>query len=115
MLHTKTKVARNMIWWEKRCKESAMPEYSQCNVGFPYPKEIVDYFETASTRHSEDGWAYNCFCSLVAKVGQGCEKTIPNSAKKIQMKIYRNDANKNEHGTLIGTRFHSSDPLIKSM
>lgn len=61
MLHTKTKVARNMLSWVKRCKETAMPDESDCNVGFPYPKEIVNDFETAPIKNNNEGWAYNCF------------------------------------------------------
>lgn len=61
MLHTKTKVARNMVSWERRCKQSTMPDESPCNVGFPYPKEFMDNFESAPTRNNDKGWAYNCF------------------------------------------------------
>ena len=61
MLHTKTKVARNMFSWEKRCKEITLPDESDCHVGFPYPKEIADKFETSPMRINNEGWAYNCF------------------------------------------------------
>lgn len=59
MLHTKTKVARNMFSWEHRCKQS-MQEESHCNVGFPYPKKLVGMAGTDSLKN-DNGWAYNCF------------------------------------------------------
>lgn len=107
MLHTKTKVARNMISWEKRCKESAMPEYSQCNVGFPYPKEIVDNFETASTRHSDDGWAYNCFLNenIESYWWPRLVEAVRRRSQILQRKWlkgrYRNDANQKWTGHAI--------------
>ena len=57
MLHTKTKLARNMISWTHRCRESVFSE-SHCNVGFPFPKGVN---KVKSGAKSDDGWAYNCF------------------------------------------------------
>lgn len=64
MLHTKTKVARNMISWERRCKQSMLNE-GQCHVGFPFPKYLADKIAksrtvvTSETRG--DGYGYSCF------------------------------------------------------
>ncbi|KAL7535482.1 hypothetical protein ACHAXR_008789 [Thalassiosira sp. AJA248-18] len=75
MLHTKTKVARNMLWWETRCKQSTLIE-GHCHVGFPFPKDMLDMIEVdkdgvnrvkdgvnmaGSRWHSSNGYAYNCF------------------------------------------------------
>ena len=58
MLHTKTKVARNMANWASRCKHSAFTE-GGCNVGFPIPKELPKERDTMQKR--SDGYGYNCF------------------------------------------------------
>mmetsp|Transcript_5731 Transcript_5731/g.13009 ORF Transcript_5731/g.13009 Transcript_5731/m.13009 type:complete len:118 (-) Transcript_5731:137-490(-) len=58
MLHTKTKVAHNMLWWRKRCNQSTLIE-GHCHIGFPFPKEFVKKAGSKPVR--EDGWAYNCF------------------------------------------------------
>ena len=55
MLHTKTKVARNMLSWSHSCKTSSKSE-GGCHVGFPYPNGSK---EVGAKR--DDGYAYNCF------------------------------------------------------
>mmetsp|Transcript_26722 Transcript_26722/g.64111 ORF Transcript_26722/g.64111 Transcript_26722/m.64111 type:complete len:986 (+) Transcript_26722:105-3062(+) len=57
MLHTKTKLARNMNYWTHKCREYVFSE-SHCNVGFPFPKG-VNKVKAGAKR--DDGWAYNCF------------------------------------------------------
>ena len=60
MLHTKTKVSRNMLSWRNRCKsvDNVFHE-GGCLLGFPIPKELVTKVHTKPLR--DDGWAYNCF------------------------------------------------------
>jgi hypothetical protein len=64
MLHTKTKVARNMVDWSNRCKSTqrALDE-GGCLLGFPLPKEVVDEHDEVGVKKPlrDDGWAYNCF------------------------------------------------------
>jgi len=58
MLHTKTKVARNMLSWDRRCKQSSFVE-GYCHIGFPVPKELINNVGISQT--NDDGYAYNCF------------------------------------------------------
>lgn len=58
MLHTKTKVARNMLSWGTRCKHSSLVEGS-CHIGFPFP--LIANKADTSNKMRDDGWAYNCF------------------------------------------------------
>jgi len=69
MLHTKTKVSRNMLSWQKRCKQSTLIE-GHCHVGFPFPKQMADKItadskagggRTRSVNREGDGYGYNCF------------------------------------------------------
>jgi hypothetical protein len=54
MLHTKSKVAHNLLMWKQLCKKSSMSE-GGCAVGFPFPKDA----DSKKTR--DDGWVYNCY------------------------------------------------------
>ena len=56
MLHTKSKVAHNMVAWKHRCRQSTLIE-GHCHVGFPFPKGV----KPESKQVRGDGWAYNCF------------------------------------------------------
>mmetsp|Transcript_11104 Transcript_11104/g.19952 ORF Transcript_11104/g.19952 Transcript_11104/m.19952 type:complete len:225 (+) Transcript_11104:2123-2797(+) len=56
MLHTKTKVARNMLSWETRCRQSTLSE-GTCHVGFPFPKGM----KPTTSMKWNDRYGYNCF------------------------------------------------------
>ena len=58
MLHTKTKVARNMLSWGTRCKQSSLVE-GYCHIGFPFP--LIANKADTTNKMRDDGWAYNCF------------------------------------------------------
>ncbi|KAL7546329.1 hypothetical protein ACHAWF_009669 [Thalassiosira exigua] len=65
MLHTKTKVARNMLNWRSRCR-STTPSEVNCHVGFPFPKDKADRVaagEPVSKFQSvgKEGYGHNCF------------------------------------------------------
>ena len=53
MLHTKTKVSRNMGSWRQRCKRSSFIE-GYCHIGFPVTKNNAEHYRG-------DGYAYNCY------------------------------------------------------
>ncbi|KAL9180182.1 hypothetical protein ACHAXT_008152 [Thalassiosira profunda] len=65
MLHTKTKVSRNVQNWKNRCKTSSLSE-TTCHVGFPFPTEkarqlTADRTANVGIRIGEHGYGYNCF------------------------------------------------------
>jgi hypothetical protein len=60
MLHTKTKVARNMLSWMSSCKSTRnVFNEGGCLLGFPIPKDLISEVHTKPLR--DDGWAYNCY------------------------------------------------------
>lgn len=58
MLHTKTKVARNMANWAARCKTGGFSE-TGCHLGFPIPKELI--VKAGSKPMRDDGYRYTCY------------------------------------------------------
>jgi len=56
MLHTKTKVAKNMSMWKTRCRQSSQLNEG-CHVGFPFPSS----WAAGDSTKTSDGWGYNCF------------------------------------------------------
>ena len=72
MLHTKTKVARNMPGWKQNCKRSSFGDGS-CHLGFPVPKDIAGNFVSKDQSKvinmeggsvsmvGKSGYGYNCF------------------------------------------------------
>lgn len=65
MLHTKTKVSRQMMGWERQCKNSLLSE-GHCHIGFPLPRDLAKEITGKTqvkgpTFTGDNGYGYNCF------------------------------------------------------